>query len=129
MKKIIITLVLSVIVAFATGCGSTQKEVSVKAPPADILAKIVIKPSEPVLQPDKTVILTAFGYTKDDKEIDLNPAWSMDEAGKKIGTLSTNQGKIVMFSAKRIGNAYIYAASGDIKAKVKVQVLRIANPK
>ena len=45
-----------------------------KSAAAEILAGIVIKPSDPVVQVGKTVILTAFGYTQDDKSIDVNPA-------------------------------------------------------
>lgn len=41
---------------------------------AEIIAWIVIKPWDPVVQVGKAVILAVFGYTQDDKSIDVNPA-------------------------------------------------------
>jgi outer membrane protein OmpA-like peptidoglycan-associated protein len=112
---------LFLIFIFSPGCPGARG-VTIQYQHQEILAKIVITPSDSSVSPNKSIKLKATGYTFDDKEMACKPEWYMDKEGSSAGILNTFTGNDVIFTAKKTGIATLTARSDNIKGSAKISV-------
>ena len=87
-------------------------------------SKIKVTPTALKVKVGKSIELTAVGLTKDEKEIEIYPAWEVNEKDVKIGIINKTTGDKIKFIGKSPGVARVIVTTGNIAKQVKITVVK-----
>jgi|DewCreStandDraft_4_1066084.scaffolds.fasta_scaffold04380_3 hypothetical protein len=117
MKKIFTCFVVTILFFIINNCASA----GIKA--SDI-ARIKVLPEVLKVKVGKSIELIAVGLTKDEKEIDIYPAWEVNEKDIKIGIINKTTGNKIKFTGKSPGVARVIVTTGNIARQLKITVTK-----
>ncbi len=107
--------VLALIIT-ASACSTSKS--------AGPLSKIVVSPERGQVQIGKSIELVARGYDAKGKMVAINPAWKVNTAAIKFGTLNKNAGDTTIFTGKAKGTVVITVDSKGVSGKSIIEVVK-----